>query len=178
MMNLLVFSDLHGDVDNFRMLLDRYKEEEAGLILCAGDLGLERVGSIMLILRNSHIPFVMVRGNCDSSWAFIEAEVPVPPRYRTITFGSRTIAMTHGDLDTSWQSAPVRLTSSDIFITGHTHIARLDHPAESPWMLNPGSASRPRNSRHCSYAVISDAGIAVKKLKNGKILHELSATFL
>ena len=177
MNTIVVFSDLHGDSMNFNTLLERYEEEDGDLLLCAGDLELEYLGSVWPLLAQKRIPFLMVRGNCDAASEFHPATLNLPPRYRSLDFGDHTIGITHGDRDPAWESAPFPLASQDIFITGHTHIAKLTHPKKAPWLLNPGSASRPRNSRHCSYAVITHTGISVKKLKNGHILHKLCTTF-
>lgn len=177
MAKLVVFSDLHGDKINLQRIIARAESVQAAHILCLGDLGLNRSREVAELIRNSPIPFLLVRGNCDSTWAFAEALLPLPPRYRSIMFEGRTIVMTHGDLFRFWDTCPVSLSPSDIFLYGHTHIAYLYHPFNGPWELNPGSASHPRDQRRCSYALITEEEMIVKEIESDLPLHGLYARF-
>ncbi len=89
MKKLVVFSDLHGDIDMLRMIIARSEKEDADSILCAGDLGIHHSTIIAHMIRTCPIPFVIVRGNCDSPWAFVDVQMPVPPIYLSVDFCSR-----------------------------------------------------------------------------------------
>ena len=173
MERIFVFSDLHGDVQSLQTILSRIDEEKADYLFFTGDLGIERLGTLSTKLRHLPIPTTLVRGNCDSIWSFSEAEFPVPTQYAIEKLGSRTIFLTHGHLITHWKIAPYPLTSEDIFITGHSHRIQLAHSARQPILLNPGSASSPRDKNPPSYAVVTSQDIFIKALATGKILMKM-----
>ena len=173
MNRIFVFSDLHGNIDGLKMVLKRADEENCDLIICAGDIGLDRLGSQRDQIRNSRIPMILVRGNCDSAWTFPEAGFPIPPKYTIIEFFQRTVFVTHGDVITDWRAAPVPLSKKDIFISGHSHIAHLEQSSAGPIVLNPGSVSSPRDHRPPSYAVITADEISIKVLRSRRILKKL-----
>ncbi len=109
-------------------------------------LGLERLDSHRERLRMLSGTFRTVRGNCDSPWVFPDYGFALPPRYLVVDIGGRTLFLTHGDIYHDWRSSPVKLHNRDIFVTGHTHIARLSKFSDGPLLLNPGSASLPRTA--------------------------------
>jgi hypothetical protein len=170
MNKLVVFSDLHGDIDMLRMIIARAEKEKADSILCAGDLGIHHSTIIAHMIRTCAIPFSIVRGNCDSPWAFIEVQIPVPPIHLIIDFHSRKILLTHGDRIPSWDEAPAKLTENDIFIYGHSHVVMLEHSKHSPYILNPGSASRPRDQHEPSFAVITEKEISIREIVSGRVI--------
>lgn len=174
MNRIFVFSDLHGDGDALKMLLSRVSEESCDHIICAGDLGLDRLGQQRNLLQGLAIPFSMVRGNCDSVWTFSEAGFPIPPKYTILNLGVRTVFVTHGDTIPIWNAAPISLLENDIFISGHTHIALVTQSSTGPYIINPGSASSPRDNRPPSYAVITNREILVKALVSRRVLEALT----
>ncbi|MEA5032430.1 MAG: YfcE family phosphodiesterase [Sphaerochaeta sp.] len=174
MNRIFVFSDLHGNGDALKMLLSRASEEKCDHIICAGDLGLDRLGQYRDILRSLQIPFSMVRGNCDSVWTFSEAGFSIPPKYTVLNLGDRIVFVTHGDAIPSWNAAPIPLSEKDIFISGHTHIASVTKSSTGPTVMNPGSASSPRDNRPPSYAVVTNREILIKALGSRRILVELT----
>jgi hypothetical protein len=74
--------------------------------------------------------------------------------------------------------APYPLSSDDLFISGHTHVAKLIHLPEEPITLNPGSLSSPRDNSPPSYALLSSDEIVIKNLLDGSPLASLSLTKL
>lgn len=173
MNRILVCSDIHGDIQALHNLLSKIEEEKADHLLFAGDLGIDRLGLEALKLRQLSIASTFVRGNCDSVWSFSEAGYPLPTQYATLPFEGRTIFLTHGHLILSWQTAPLPLETSDIFINGHTHRSLLLHPKDHPIQLNPGSAASPRDRRPPTYAMITTKEITIKLLTSGKIVERL-----
>jgi len=171
MKKLVVFSDLHGDIDMLRMIIARSEKEDADSILCAGDLGIHHSTIIAHMIRTCSIPFVIVRGNCDSPWAFVDVQMPVPPIYLSVDFCSRKILLTHGDRIPSWDEAPEKLSINDIFIYGHSHVGMLEHSGHTPYILNPGSASRPRDEHEPSFAMITERDISIREIVSGRIIH-------
>lgn len=174
MERIFVFSDLHGDIHSLDKVLERIDEEKSDGILFAGDLGLDYLGTHRTKLRQLPIPITMVRGNCDSVWSFSEAQFPVPRQYATMTFGERTIFLTHGHLITHWEVSPLPLQTTDIYICGHTHRSQLIHPKGAPILLNPGSVTSPRDSNPPTYAMITSKHIVLHALDTGEIRDSLA----
>jgi putative phosphoesterase len=170
---ILIFSDLHGDPHALDVLLEQTEREGVDSILCAGDWGLERLDSHRERLRMLSGTFRTVRGNCDSPWVFPDYGFALPPRYLVVDIGGRTLFLTHGDIYHDWRSSPVKLHNRDIFVTGHTHIARLSKFSDGPLLLNPGSASLPRDGRPPSYAVVTDREIVLKELFTQRMMDKL-----
>lgn len=168
----IIFSDLHGDQKRLEQLLDIAENAKAELLLFAGDLGSHSLTSLYTLLGNTRLPFLPVRGNCDSPWLYSDLNLPIPPRYRLLERSGRNIFLTHGDLISSWQEAPFALTNRDLFVFGHTHCLHLSQPANSPWLLNPGSASSPRDGHDPSMAFLWETGISIVSLITGDILKE------
>jgi len=173
MEKLFVFSDLHGDVKALAMLVERIKMERPDQLICAGDVGLERLGHNQVMLFSTGIPISIVRGNCDSPWIFADTGRPIPPQYDSMEFGERTVFFTHGHLFSNWRMVPRALGEQDIFITGHTHRAKLVHTKGGPTLLNPGSVSSPRDSKPPSYAMIRSDIISIHELSSGVELESL-----
>ena len=160
----LIFSDLHGERRALELLLEQIDLLEIDLFVCAGDVGMERVSDLL-----APLPLLLVRGNCDF-------HRPAPPRYATATFEGRTLFVTHGHIVRSWEEAPHPLTTEDLFISGHTHVASLTHPSGGPICLNPGSLSSPRDYSPPSYALLSSDSIVIKSLLGGSLLAQMELT--
>lgn len=170
---ILVFSDIHGDMQAIDRIISKIEHEQADHILFAGDLGIDRLAAKVSKLRHLPIASTFVRGNCDSAWSFSEAAFPLPTQYAVLHMGKRIIFLTHGHLIPNWESAPVAFASTDIFVSGHTHRSLLEHPKKQPIHLNPGSASSPRDRKAPTYALITPEGIAIKILATGEILEQM-----
>lgn len=173
----VVFSDLHGDQKRLTQVLELAVAEEAELLLFAGDLGSHALTSHYGLLEECKIPFLPVRGNCDPPWLYSDLNLPIPPRYRLLERDGCKIFITHGDIISSWQEAPVTLTAQDFFIYGHTHRLHLSQSPHAPWLLNPGSASSPRNKYHPSIAFLRETGVSIVSLISGEVLKEADFKF-
>lgn len=165
-----VVSDIHGDSGMLKMLINRAIKESAKAILCLGDIGLSQSADIVDSIRSSSLPFSIVRGNCDSAWDFSNVSMHMPPKYKTVELGDRTIFFTHGDSIKVWHDAPVHLLQNDIFAFGHTHVPILYRDDKSPWILNPGSASRPRCNCDPSMAFVTNEEIRIVSILTGMVL--------
>jgi putative phosphoesterase len=173
MEKIFVFSDLHGDRHALQSVEDRIVAESADQVVFAGDAGIERLGLWQSPLLHTKAPMIMVRGNCDTSWAFSDANIAIPPIYRTLEFDGRTLFITHGHLFPYQQGLPLELTEHDVFICGHSHRAQLFQEKENPIYLNPGSVSRPRDRIPPTYAIITKQEITIRLLKNGECIKTL-----
>ena len=130
-MNILVFSDSHGDVDTMAAVVERLRP---GQVLHLGDHFSDMA---KLHLRFPEIPMQGVRGNCDAARG---------PDSLRLSFGGKRIYLTHGhlhgvkeDLERLYFSALE--TGADVVLFGHTHRA-LHEWEKGVELLNPGSIGR------------------------------------
>ncbi len=135
-MRIVVLSDTHGRIRNFEKIYR--KQPGADLFLHLGDGNAE-----VEMMRGEHpnSAFVTVRGNCD----FGSDE----PDEKLMVLEGKRIFFTHGHrymvkayLDRFLERA--REENADIALFGHTHIAFCEY-LDGIYVMNPGSAERPRN---------------------------------
>ncbi|MDY0243430.1 MAG: YfcE family phosphodiesterase [Sphaerochaeta sp.] len=172
---LLLASDVHGSIDALSLLDQRAREHQAESILIAGDLCPSGHTHFQILLRN--IPHLfLVRGNCDSSYDFSNAGIPLPPQKRRIDWLGRTIFMTHGDRIHS--PFGQNLKPGDIFISGHTHTPKLQKSEDGVIWVNPGSTTYPRTPLGPTYALLDEEGISIRSLTDDQPIAGLQYHFL
>ncbi len=153
-MRLLVVSDTHKNP----FVLERIirSQKEAKHIFFLGDI----VSDIEDI--KADFPdriFHIVKGNCDGFCDY--------PNYDIIKIENRDILFTHGD-KFSVKYGTARLyefaknCGCHIALYGHTHIPDITYE-DGLYLVNPGSAARPRESR-ASYAVIDIVSGGIKPI--------------
>jgi putative phosphoesterase len=131
-----VLADTHGSLDLARAALTREKPD---FLFFLGDYyadGRE-------LLDCFQLPGVSVMGNGDMLEPEYQSRLQVVMELGGLRFGC-----THGH---NWQvkngTGTIRMwaaTGLDIILFGHTHQARLEH-SDDCWLMNPGSASEPRD---------------------------------
>lgn len=147
-MKIGIFSDSHGDTRAIDQMLAHPETKDVRAWFFAGDIApdaeyLETV---------TDIPVYKVDGNND--WP-----APVLPAVAIENFVGHRIFLTHGHLlGVSFGRDILRNAAkeegADIAIYGHTHVADIDESDPDILVLNPGSVSRPRDSRHGSFMVV------------------------
>jgi putative phosphoesterase len=130
-MNILVFSDSHGDVETMAEITARWRPDQ---VLHLGDHFSDMV---KLHQRFPEIPMQGVRGNCDA---------PGSPESLRLTLGGVTMLLVHGhrqgvkeDLERLYFTAMEAGASLALF--GHTHRALHDREGTVEF-FNPGSIGR------------------------------------
>ncbi len=154
-MKIVVISDTHG---RYRALYSPILlHDKADAYIHLGD-GEEEVKRLLREFPDIADRFHCVRGNCDHSSELPETKII------DIAHGHRIFA-THGHRYAVNYTVDVLLASArenncDIALFGHTH-TRYANYVNGLYVLNPGSASRPRDGWAPSYALIdvTSAGI-------------------
>ena len=161
-MKYLVFSDIHGDEDAFLKLLKIAKKKNCDTVLSAGDF----TPTLNMEAEASLIDFRTVMGNMDyyHNYGLLKR----PRDFLEIHDNERDIVITHGD---RYSSSSFQLSSGDVFISGHTHVAMLEN-INGIIHLNPGSPSRPRDKRK-SYAMLSEKKIELLTFPHSFLIKEL-----
>lgn len=151
-MKVLVISDTHGNIDNVRSILD---QTEVVAVLHCGDY----ITDARLIQKfYPEVEVYGIYGNCDIGFG---------GEYDTVvTLDGVSIYMTHGHrYGVKWGEyeeliIDTKAHEAEIVVFGHSHEAHLEQK-DGVVLLNPGSITKPRDSRYPSYAFI--------ELNNGKI---------
>ncbi|HOT28689.1 MAG TPA: metallophosphoesterase family protein [Candidatus Ozemobacteraceae bacterium] len=148
-MLLGIISDTHLEPSNGAGLPDWIVEAFAGvdLILHAGDIE----SDALLLELEAIAPVQAVRGNCD-------VDLPALPVTRAIPVpGYGIILMAHRPEDALRRL----MTGVRGIIHGHTHKAEF-RTHTSPWVLNPGSPTKPRGGGKPSVALLTVIGEEVQ----------------
>lgn len=167
---LILASDIHGSTSALQLLIRLCDTHKAEKILIAGDL-CPYDGQQINVLLHSGPHFILVRGNCDNTYAFSEAGLNLPPVIQRIEWDGRTIVMTHGDRHPS--PFGLELEKGDIFVHGHTHIPHLSYTQEGFLSINPGSTTHPRSSLGPTYALLEETQVSIRSLDKDQVLQVL-----
>ena len=151
-MRIIVFSDTHG---NFRVMKEIFeKNQDVSTFIFLGD-GERELRQIRKLYPNKKI--LSVKGNCD----FLDDS----PLIGTYSYKNIKIIYTHGHRYNAKYSTDnlfylAKENYAHILCFGHTHCRYYTY-TEGVHMLNPGSASQPRDGNPPSYAFIdiTNAGI-------------------
>lgn len=146
-MKIAVAADTHGRIEGLKKQLMNYKPEH---LLFAGDF----LSDSRRLAHHLGIESHAVLGNCDGKSAG-EWEI-------VIELGGKRFYIVHGhqfgvkgSLNTLFYRG--QELGVDAVIFGHTHVA-CSEQAAGMWMLNPGSASRPRKGKMASYIMLQISG--------------------
>jgi len=170
----LITSDIHGSLRVLERLFDKARTFNVDAILIAGDL-CPPDNPLFSALLHQEIPIHLVRGNCDSSYEFSSAALPLPPLVWKTAWKGRELVMTHGDRFPSPYG--LDLKKGDIFLYGHTHVPKVQQNAEGILMINPGSPTYPRTSLGPSYAILDGEGVSVRAFDDDRFLPSLQYDF-
>lgn len=148
-MTFLLTSDVHGDLDRFKRLIERHANVD--LHIDAGDL----------CLRNQtfHHPFTTVKGNND----FGSDE----PLIRLIDIGGVKVMVAHGHIEhvkfgLERLKLKAKAHGADLCVFGHTHRRYLDRE-HGVLFVNPGSLGGPDHS----YAIYEDGQVRFDRMNHG-----------
>ena len=146
-----IVSDTHGSAFAVERALDKLNGVDA--LLHLGDVADDAAA---MSRRAPDVPCAWVRGNCDPFFA--------APQELTLTIGGVKILMVHGhedgvkyDLMNLYYHALE--CGARVALYGHTHVSNIDRQG-NVWLVNPGSAARPRMGRAPSCALL--------EIENGK----------
>ena len=143
-MKLLVISDTHGNLKNFKRVLEI--ENPVDMIFHLGDICHDE--EEIRDLAGEKCTVAMVRGNCD----YFTNE----PYSRDIAVGNHRIYMEHGNgLPDSLMSIAYKAEEkgADVLLFGHTHRPMITR-CNDVIIANPGSLSEPRQADGCPTYII------------------------
>lgn len=154
-MEVIVMSDSHGNRSNVEEIVKRNLDADMFIHLGDGEDEVNKVAADYPQIKIFH-----VAGNCD----YLSSS---PNTLELMTDYGHKIFATHGHrfavvLNTDLLLDAARESGADIVLYGHTH-CRFNEYISGTYVLNPGSASCPRDGKSCSFARISirENGVSV-----------------
>jgi len=177
-MKLFIASDIHGSAYYCRLMLERYKTEQADRLLLLGDILYHGPRNdlpeeyapkqVIAMLNEIKNDILCVRGNCDAEVDQMVLQFPIMADYAVLEIDGRTIYATHGHIYNESNLPPLR--EGDILLHGHTHIPKcIKH--EKYICMNPGSVSLPKESSHHGYMIIENGKFFWKDI-GGTVINE------
>lgn len=150
-MRFIIASDIHGSAKYCRLLLRRFKAENADKLLLLGDILYHgprnelpeeySPKAVAEMLSEYKDKIICVRGNCEAEVDQMVLPFPVSADYAYVFVDGINMVLSHGHRDVP------PLGNGDVYLTGHTHVPLCEH-AEF-YHLNPGSVSLPKeNTAH------------------------------
>lgn len=156
-MKLLIASDIHGNLENTKRLLEKFTTSKADYLIILGDIyhGYSYEDSREMMNLFSHIcqKLYLLRGNCDSDYDNEMSPVGLLKELK-MKIGNRMIYFNHGH--TGFPNA--QFNPGDIYCHGHTHISEITNYHDII-VCNPGSISLPRGGTKASYMIIDEKQI-------------------
>ena len=162
-MKYMIASDIHGSAYYCRKLLERYKEEQADMLVLLGDIlyhgprndlpkeyAPKEVIAMLNPLRNE---IMCVRGNCDTQVDQMVLDFNVLCEQACMYVNDKNLVFVHGHM-LDEKNMPA-LRDGDYLICGHTHIPKCEKRGDYIYM-NPGSVSIPKENSCNSYMIFSD----------------------
>ena len=178
-MKFLIVSDIHGDAECCRAMLDAAEREGAEKILILGDVLYHGPRNdlpagyapkkVIEMLNAISDKIVCVRGNCEAEVDQMVLSFPCMADTASVCDEEQGISiyMSHGHIY-SPDKLPGGMPQRSAFLYGHTHILAAERRG-GVLCLNPGSVSIPKGGNPKSYAIY-DSGIFTIKTLEGEIL--------
>lgn len=162
-MKLFIASDIHGSAYYCRLMLERYKAENADRLLLLGDILYHGPRNdlpkeyapkqVIAMLNEIKNEILCVRGNCDAEVDQMVLQFPIMADYAVLEIDGRTIYATHGHIYNESNLPPLR--KGDILLHGHTHVPKCA-VHEDYICMNPGSVSLPKEDTHHGYMILEN----------------------
>ena len=172
-MKLLIASDIHGDADCCKALLNAAERENAEKILILGDILYHGPRNdlpegyapkkVIEMLNSVSDKLLCVRGNCDTEVDQMVLSFPILSDTAFVYDGEEklTLYMSHGHKYSPDNLPPI--SGRAVFLYGHTHLLGLT-VKNGLSCVNPGSVSLPKGGNEKTYAIYESGKITVKKL--------------
>ena len=176
-MKLMFASDIHGDFDCARAMLDAYHSEGAEKLILLGDLLYHGPRNdipagyapkkVIELLNGAKNELVCVRGNCDTEVDQMVLEFPILADYMLIFERGRRFFITHGHHYNT--TTPPLLSEGDVLIHGHTHVLTVTPFGNGLTYLNPGSVSLPKENHPKSYMIYEDGVFTIRDFEGNAL---------
>ena len=168
-MKLLIASDIHGDINSAKRIIEVFEEGKFDRILLLGDILYHGPRNDLpeayrpkevITLLNSYASYITsVRGNCDAEVDQMVLDFPVMSDYVILSIDGIEIFATHGHIFS--KENPPKLKQGQLFFQGHTHLYGIEEMDCGAIFLNPGSITLPKGGNPKSYATLESGVLSV-----------------
>ena len=179
-MKLLIASDIHGDIESAKIIINAFEANGCDKILLLGDIlyhvprnnlpGRYAPKEVIELLNGYSDKILSVRGNCDTEVDQMVLNFPVLADYAVIALDGLTMYATHGHNYNT--KTPPPLAEGDILLHGHTHVIRAEKFGNGNTYINPGSITLPKEDCPRSYIVYESRCFSFRDL-NGNIIKDI-----
>lgn len=163
-MKLMIVSDIHGNLENTKIIVSKFHEIKADKLIVLGDIyqgySYSDRNKMMNIFSTICQDLILIRGNCDSDIDVDLSPVGLIKEY-SLRMKDRTIYFNHGHLG----YPNVNFNIGDIYCHGHTHINQIVD-RNGIIVCNPGSVTLPRGGTMASYMIINTNGIYIYNFRD------------
>ncbi len=180
-MKLLICSDIHGDLESAKAIIDAHKAHGTDKIVILGDIlyhgprnDLPKTyapKSVISLLNEYKNELISVRGNCDTEVDQMVLEFPVLADYAIVCVDKINMYLTHGHK--YGPDNPPPLSRGDLLLCGHTHIIANEAFGMDNIYINPGSVALPKNGCPRSYMIYENRTFTVYEI-DGKVYNKFS----
>ncbi|MGM9877371.1 MAG: phosphodiesterase [Bacilli bacterium] len=167
-MKLLFISDIHGNYECMKKMIDNINYEKPDNIIILGDIfsyGYSSDSDVIDILNKMKDKLIVIRGNCDKKINDVLCDFKFYDNLM-IEYNNKKIFLTHGHIYNMDNLPDMQF---DIMLHGHFHMHYIKK-YDNKIFASPGSISMPRNNSENSYMVIEDNKIVLKNLDRNIIL--------
>lgn len=178
-MKYMFASDIHGSAYYAKKIVDKFKDSGAYKLILCGDLLYHgprnpfpkeyNPSQVAEIFNEISQDIYAVRGNCDSEVDQMILNFPMMSDYTVLSLNGITFYLTHGHLYDE-NNLP-QINKKEAFIFGHIHLPVAKKKGDI-YILNPGSASLPKENNPNSYALLEGKNFKVISFE-GEILKEI-----
>ena len=176
-MKLLIASDIHGDLESAKNVIEAFKSEGADKLLLLGDLLYHgprndlpesyAPKAVIRLLNAAREHIICVRGNCDTEVDQMVLEFPILADYAYLSLDGLSVLATHGHHHNTVTPPPLRC--GEILLHGHTHVPACTCFGNENWYLNPGSAALPKENNPKTYMIYENRTFTLKEFDGKEI---------
>lgn len=177
-MKILIASDIHGDLDSARRVVNAFENEGCDKILLLGDIlyhgprndlpATYSPKEVIALLNGYKDKILAVRGNCDTEVDQMVLEFPILADYAYISVDGLQIFATHGHHHNT--ATPPPLSKGDILLHGHTHVLKCEEFGNKNTYINPGSVALPKENNPRTYAIYENRTVTVMAIDGSVVL--------
>ena len=180
-MKIMFASDIHGDIECAKKMLETYFSEKADRLCLLGDLLYHGPRndlpknydpkSVIALLNENREHLLCVRGNCDTEVDQMVLDFPILADYAFLCTDGITMLLTHGHHYNTKTPPPMK--KGDLLIHGHTHVLCIESFGDENLYINPGSVTLPKENNVRSYMIYENRTFSIKSLYGGEIIKEI-----
>ena len=176
-MKLLICSDIHGDAESARKVLNVFDGEGCDKLVILGDIlyhgprnnlpGGYAPKDVISLLNERKSVILSVRGNCDTEVDQMVLSFPILADYSYLYVDGLSVFMTHGHKFNT--ENPPLLNKGDILLHGHTHIPTATDFGDGNCYINPGSVSIPKGNFPPTYMIYENRTFTLMDFEGNKL---------